>query len=311
MHKNKILSYTSNTLVILGSILLLILFAQTVSNDFHEYDLIHAEIQRYGSFQEALKDLRYGPGFIFIYYSLISLDSRTLFLLVASICVLIKYAIFRKYFMHPIIAWLLYIIVFLPTLESSQLRTAMATTVIFYVISNPVMKKNYLVEAISASIFHYIGIIIVSYQVIRKPLRGLMLIFLAAVLFNIFITLITQYVPILIIYTNIAGEANLLSSIFVSQSLIALCCILNWRLLNNTQKKGAFLIITGVIVFIVMNDFIGIIHRIREISMLGIFPLIFSNRLRLNFPTLTMYIFVAYYCLYHLFLLSRELIGHI
>tara|TARA_B000000460_G_scaffold249049_1_gene228377 strand:+ start:2333 stop:3151 length:819 start_codon:yes stop_codon:yes gene_type:complete len=269
------------------------------------------QVQRYGSFLEAFKNLRYEPGFIFIYYFLSGLDSGMLFLLLASLCVLIKYAIFKKYFMHPIIAWLLYIIIFLPNLESSQLRTAIATTVIFYVISNPVMKKNYLVEAISASIFHYIGLIILSYRLIRKPFQGLLLIILAAALFNIFITLITQYVPILILYTGFEGEANLLSSIFVAQSLIALCCILNWRLLNNTQKKGAFLIIIGAIIFIVLNEFSGIVHRIREISMLGIFPLIFSNRLRLNFPTLTLYILTAFYCLYHLFFLSRELIGHL
>jgi hypothetical protein len=312
INKNKLFSFTTSSLAILFSVMILVLFTSTVSNDAAQYDLIFDAIKKSESLWDAIISLRYEPGFTSIYYFLSFLDSRVAFILLGSLSLIIKYIIFRKYLPTIIFPWLCYIIIFMPALEASQIRSAVASILILYVVCTTNISNNYIFKGVAASLLHMVGVLIFAYQFVKKPFIAILLIIFAAFALNIFFQLLISYFPVLYYYrANQFGEVNLFSTIFLSQLLISTCCVLNWRLFNFTQKKGAFLIIIGTVLFISLSDFSSVVHRVREISMLGIFPILFHQQLRLTFPSLTIYIAFGYYLVYHLFFLSDELLTYI
>tara|TARA_B100000686_G_C16769636_1_gene964193 strand:- start:1037 stop:1990 length:954 start_codon:yes stop_codon:yes gene_type:complete len=297
------------------SIFILILFTVTVSNDVGQYDLIFFAIKNSGSLRDAIFSLRYEPGFTAIYYSLSLLfsDSRAAFIALGSLSIALKYLILKNNLRFIFLSWFSYVVIFLPSLEASQIRTAIASTIILYSICLPKEKYNYIYNGIAASLMHLVGVLIFAFQLIRKPLVAVLMISVAAVIFNFFFQLLQQYIPVLYYYrSNQFGMSiNLLSTTYLAQSLIAVCCVLNWNLLDFKQKKGAFLIIVGTILFFLLSDFPSIVHRVREISMLGVFPLLFSQKLRVTLPSVIIYLSFLYYLLYHLFFLLDEIIKYI
>jgi len=311
--KNQLFSIASFSVTILFSVLLLILFTLTVSNDVAQYDLIFESITNSESLWNAIINFRYEPGFTTIYYYLSFLDARVAFLLLGSASLTIKYIIFRKHLSIMIIPWFCYIVIFMPGLESSQIRSALASTVILYVVCTPNIRNNYISQGVAASLLHLVGVLIFAYQFVKKPFVTILLIILAALALNIFFQLLMNYFPVLYYYraNQLGGDINLFSTIFLSQLLISTCCILNWRLFNFTQKKGAFLIIIGTVLFISLSDFSTVVHRVREVSMLGIFPLLFHQQLRLTLPSLTIYILFGYYLIYHFYFVSEELFSYL
>ena len=309
--KYRALNYAASLATLFLTISILILFTATVSNDVGEYDIIHAFIKNTESLGEAILAVRFEPGFTTIYYMLSDLDSRVLFTLLGSICLIMKFYLFRQYLDNSYFAWLTYIIIFIPAQEASQIRTAIATTALMYVLLRDQPKKNYFLETFFASLMHFIGLIIFSYQFFSKPIRALLLFAFGAFFLNLFFALLIQYIPFFFIYrpNQLGFSANIFSTVFLVQILIGISCLLNWKILTYVQKKGAYLILIGIISFILLNDF-PFVHRIREVSMLGTIPLVFSQSLRMTLPTLTIYLNFAYYFIYHAFYLFDELFTH-
>ena len=311
--KNQLFSIASFGVTILFSVLLLILFTLTVSNDVAQYDLIFESIKNSESLRDAFTNTRYEPGFTTIYYSLSFLDARVAFILLGSISIALKYHIFQNNLRFKYLAWLCYLVIFLPNLEASQIRTAIASIIILYSICIPKERFNYIFNGIVATLLHLVGILIFAYQLFKKPLIAILMIIVATFFLNLFFGLLLEYIPALYLYrANIDGaSANLLSTIYLAQSLIAVSCVLSWSLLDFKQKKGAFLIIIGTMLFFLLNDFASIVHRLREVSMLGVFPLLFSQKLRLTFPSLIIYLSFLYYFFYHLYFLLDEITKYI
>ena len=309
--KHKIFSFAANAITLFLTISLLILFTATISNDVGEYDIIHDLIKSTESLGEAILSVRFEPGFTTLYYILSGLDSRFTFSLIGSICLIIKFHLFRQYLDKSHLAWLAYIIIFLPAHEASQLRTAIATTLIIYVLLRDQPKKHYIYETVSATLMHFVGLLVFSYQLFSKPIRGLLLILIAALFVDMFFSLLLQF-PFFFVYRpNQEGvTANIFSTVFLVQILIGASCLLNWRILTYIQKKGAYLILIGIILFILLNDF-PFAHRIREVCMLGIIPIVFSQPLRMTIPALMIFLSFAYYFFYHAYFVFDELLSYL
>jgi len=283
-----------------------------VSNDFIQYQLVYDQLSASDGPIEFIINNRFEPGFVVLYYYLSSvLSGSDTFLLVASIILSTKYILFIRYLNHPIVAWFIYIIIFLPTLEASQLRSAISTTIVIYILFHPVYREKFILKSILAAMFHYVGLIIYLLKFTKKPFFGILLIILAAIFFDNILLLMSNNVFKVnqFISASDNGEyANIFNSITVIQFLISLCCIFNWKHFNEAQKRGAFLIIIGLLIYSMLNDNPGVAHRVREISLLGIFPLLFSSKIRINYSSLLLFSCIMSMCVYYLVFTVLEII---
>ena len=299
--------YVKSIIILSISILLVVFYTATISHDYPSYIKFYQEIHDFDSLTELIYNHRFEPGFIGISYFLnLFLSGKSQFLIVASILLTIKYILFQRYLNKSNFAWLIYIILFLPALEASQIRTAIATTVILYVMLSETRKERLLFPAILASVFHYIGFIILFFYFQRNLIISLITIpvfLLLSLNFDNILTVIhTDLLPLKqFISTTYSSGVNLFSSIFISQFFISLIGVLNWNRLNQNQRKGLILIIVGTILYIGFHYNPGIAHRLREISLLGIFPLLFSNKIRMNHSLWAMYFCISYIVFYSLF----------
>ena len=285
----------------------MIIVTQTISPDYRQYGFIYEELIIQESLTDALINFRFEPFFTLVFYYLSKILAFTpTFLLIAFTVLLAKYIIFQKFYKYPFAAWFFYMIMFLPHLEASQLRTSIAVTFLIYVISTPIPKKYYFFETIGAASFHLLGFIIIFNRFIRNIIIGLLFISFGLLAFKLLIAILTSYIPFLLIYIQndpTLASPSLINSNVLIQAVISVCCIINWRNLNYPQKKGAFLIIIGLIIFFILFSFPGISQRIREISLLGIFPLIFYNRLSLKLPVLIIYLSLSVLFVYNSYFL--------
>jgi len=314
------LSYIKKTysifdfLLILITLFLLIFFTKTVSNDYKSYELIYDAVKQQQSFTDLLFFSRYEPGFIAVYYYLSDyLSSFNLFILIGSIVLILKYEIFKRYLRRPKIAWIIYIIIFLPFSEANQIRSSIATTIILYVICSPETNKKYLFNAIFAAIFHYVGIIIYFFKFNKRPIL-LMSIFCVMLLLTIdIIAYINNFlnIPLTFISTATNNFPNPFNSNVIMQWLIFIFCIYKWNYLNYNQKQGALLISMGLLSFYLMMGQPSMAHRIREISNLGIFPLVFSSKkISSTHFSLVLYVAIIFLILYHLVFTVDELMHY-
>lgn len=303
------INYKTPSLIISHLILLpltfflLLLYMHTVSNDYLQYQLIY-DLIKDGTdiFGYKLLDLmsstRYEPGFLAVYYFLSNyLSGENIYILLASITLILKYAIFNKYLEKPVKAWLIYIVLFLPYSDASQLRTAIAVTMILYVICSKT-DKNFFIKTSFSMLFHYVGVITYMFKFIKKPFYCFFIIIFCAFAFDQIILFINSKIEIPLTYfisNNFYPRVNIFSSISIAQLMISFFCINKWRSFNEQQKRGAFLIIFGMIIYYIMSNNPGVAHRVREISLLGIFPLLFSSdKLKFNFSSLYFYFSIAY-----------------
>jgi hypothetical protein len=291
------------------SCLFVILITQTVSPDFEEYGFIYDNIILEETIGEALTNFRFEPVFTISFFYLSKIfEFPITFLFIAFIALIAKYFIFQKFYKYSLLAWISYVIIFLPHLESSQLRTAVAVTFLIYVISTHKPKKYYFFETIAAASFHILGVIIIFNRFIKNIIFGFLFVLIGLLFFKILITLLTSYIPFLLNYIQDDAEvqASFINSNVIVQAIIVCCSIFHWKFLSYSQKKGAFLLLIGLLIYIVLFEYPGISQRIREISLLGTLPLIFSSRLKIKFPVLVIYLMFFVLFVYNsYFLFSR------
>ena len=299
-------------LLITITVQLLYIFTNTISNDYYQYELIYDIIKEKHSLYESIITLRYEPGFLSLYYYLSNyFNSSSLFLLIASTCLIIKYIFFKKYLSRPKIAWCLYIIIFLPISDASQLRTAIVTTFLLYVILNPTMVKRFLPLALFSMLFHYIGAIIFYLKYIKRPLILFSLFILSVLIFDNIIVYINKLSNFQLSYfepIDLNNNVNVFNSHAIIQSIIIFFSIVKWKYLSNSQKSGALLLSMGLIFFIIMAQNPSIAHRVRETSMLGMFPLFFSyKRLAITHASIILYCCLLYLVFYSIYLNILEI----
>jgi hypothetical protein len=302
------LTYVRHIVILILSTLLLILYTATISNDFIQYQLIFNKIKASDGALEAVLENRYEPGFTILYYLLSDfVKANNAFLIVAFTILLIKYILFIRYLDYPITSWLVYIVIFLPYLEANQLRTAIASAVILYVLLTPDLKQKYILQAMLASIFHYIGLIILILKYNNKPIVSLLLILFLAGSLNSIIPLVSNSIFKFNYFLTTGTESvNLINSNTIAQFFISIYCVYNWKSFNNVQKRGAFFIIAGLLIYIILSDNPGIVHRVREVSLLGIFPLLFSGRIRVTPSSLLAFSGVLIIFTYYLYSTTSE-----
>ena len=302
-----------HSVILLMSALLLVFYINTVSNDFLQYQIIFNLIADFeGSVIEAIIKYRYEPGFTALYYYLTRfVAANNAFFIIAFFILTIKYLLFLKYLKYPVAAWFLYSIVFMPILDASQLRTAIASTMIIYVLLTSSSRGGYIFKAITASMFHYIALLIMTLTLYKKPFFTLLITSLFALLINTILGLISNDFLNVDMFISRSNDlsVNFFSSIAAAQLLLSLYCIINWKGFNDEQKKGGLLIMIGILLYYVLGYNPGIAHRIREISLLGIFPLLFLIRVKVNYTSLMAFTSVFYIGSYSLVMTIIELIN--
>lgn len=302
--------------ILLVSALLLIFLAHTISNDFWQYERIYDQFTDYkinnkGSLKDFMIVHRFEPGFELLYYYLLSFfAANTLFFLIAIPVMTIKYLLFLKYLKYPLAAWFLYIILFLPVLDSSQLRTSIVSMIMIYVLLTSTSNYGYIFKAIAALMFHYIGLLVILIRFYKHPIFVILIITIATFFIESILGLLSSSIFQLdyFIASPSGLTVNYLSTNAAAHLLLSLYCFIAWRGFNDIQKKGAFLIVLGILIYYLLGHNPLIAGRILVFSLLGIFPLLFLIRVRFNYTSLLAYISLFYIGLYKFVLVISELI---
>ena len=310
----KLIILFRNFIIFVFSMFLLVFYTGTVSNDFMQYQLIFEQIANANSSIDAVFKYRYEPGFTILYYYLSEfLSADYTFFIISFFILIIKYLLFFKYLKYPIIGWFLYTILFMPILDASQWRTAMASTIIMYLLFAKSSKSGYIFKAIAASMFHYVGLIIIALRFYKKPILTLIMTLLFSLIINNVLELVSgdifKFAKFISTSYSEPQKVNYFNLISVSQLFLTLYCIINWKGFNDVQKKGGLLIMLGILLYFSLGHNPGIAHRVREVSLLGIFPLFFSIKLNFNYNSMLAYSSLFIIVSYHFVFVIDELIN--
>lgn len=318
---DKYFSAIFHSILIIFSLIVMIYFARNQQFDHYSYLLYYEKISYLNSFNESINSSRFEPGFAFLSYYLSRLiESPTIhFFFVASIVVLIKYKLFVKYLYSPILAWLFYLAVFIPAFESNQLRTAIATIFLLYVLLKREKNKGFfLLQTFFSMLFHYGGAIILFFNIERR-LKLLLVGLILAVIISFNLDFILKFLDSmnpalrLRLFMSTHNEyqtANIFSSVHITQFFIVILGLISWKTLSQNQKKGLFLIFIGSFIYILLYYNPAIAHRIREISLLGVIPLLFADKIRWSYSFFLIVIGVLYIASYSSYWNIVRLITH-
>tara|TARA_Y100000768_G_C23513116_1_gene466880 strand:- start:20 stop:523 length:504 start_codon:yes stop_codon:yes gene_type:complete len=86
-----------------------------------------------------------------------------------------------------------------------------------------------------------------------------------------------SYIPD-IKYLTFNKYVNYLSITSLIQYIIVISILLNWKNYNIVQKKSGLLLIFGTIIFITFSDFTTIAMRNKELSLIGVIPILFHRK---------------------------------
>jgi len=160
-----------------------------------------------------------------------------------------------------------------------------------------------LLLALIGMIFHYSAIFILCLYLSRRPITALIILVISSYLY---IDILSNFEFARIYILELKGHANLTSSFFLIQCIISITGFTIWNKLTITQKRGLLFSSIGVVVYLIFNDTPMIAHRVRELSMLGIFPLLFYEKQKLTYVNLIWIMCVIYFITYSLFKIFKE-----
>ena len=103
------------------------------------------------------------------------------------------------------------------------------------------------------------------------------------------------------------GQVNLTNSFFIMQVFIAITCVIYWKSLSEGQRRGALFNMMGVVIYISFLENPIVAHRLRELTQLGIFPILFLGAPRLTVVKLVTSVCFGYVVGYNLLLIFLEL----
>lgn len=291
-------------------VLFLYVLGLDASNDAGDYRDLALRMQDV-DLVDAVSTERFEIGFTSLYWGLAQLYSPAMAFFMTGLAALsAKYYLLNKHFHYPLIAWIVYITVFLPVHEVNQIRTALAMCFVLYALIASESGKSYLLLTAAAALFHWSGLILLSFYFIRSPLIGLASVALLALAWNFIVyTGADLFGASLSYLSGTDTNVNLASSIFIAQACISAVCALQWKRLSVAQRKGAYLLMIGTVLYISFYENAIMAHRLRELSLLGILPLLFLDRRKLTYPFLIMLLCVAYIVGYNLWVVMAELSG--
>jgi hypothetical protein len=109
------------------------------------------------------------------------------------------------------------------------------------------------------------------------------------------------------IWSNADGDVSLTNPFFIMQVCISIACAFNWRKLSEGQKRGALLNMVGVVAYIAFINNPVVAHRLRELSQIGIFAILFLGVRRLTVVKFVTGICFGFIIASTVFLVSAEL----
>lgn len=279
----------------LGFLFLYLFGLEGISNDLENYIGLFERLN-YTSFNESLIGEITEPGYLLFAWILSKYFSADfLFILAGLFPLLYKINILRR-IDYGFAAVLFYFLLFLPIQESNQIRGALAGCfILFSLLLDQKRPLYYLLLGLTASLFHYSGIIIVAFYVFRitrSNLISLSGLLLVSLVWN---TLLSEVSLLSFLAHQASAEDEIgitfTNPIFWLQVSIIISTLFIYRQLTYQQKKGFHLILLGAATYVLFADTPVIAHRIRELSLLGLFPLIFTRASKTTYSGL--YNFIA------------------
>lgn len=291
---------------------LLYLFGKYVSNDVGEYVALWHMVREL-PFLDAWLAGRFEIGSLFVFWILAQvLSPLATFYFVGLTAFSVKYHLIRKYLHYPVVALAIYVALFLHLHDANQIRAALAGCFLLYALVAPTGGRFfYLILAGIASLFHYSGLMILALYAVRTPFTGFAVIGVASVAWDYLIGGSAALSFAVVFLSKGVGEVNLTSSLFVVQVVIALASAIQWKRFSDAQRRGAYLIMCGALFYVAFIDNPIMAHRLRELSMLGVFPLLFLGDRKARYTFVAIWLGVGYVFVYNLVVVLRELLSAI
>ena len=295
-------------LVVLLSFSVLYGLILTVANDVENYVAIW-EFTIGREFMSVFAERRLEVGSFFLFWFLSHYVSAIGMIFVTGLIALsIKYYLFNKYINRTLIAYLLYVITFVHMLDANQIRAALASCFLIYALLVPPKSKyTYFLLTCFAVLFHYSGVIILVLYLVRWPLTTLILVIISSLVFETLVASSELLAFATIWLSGGSGKVSLINSFWIMQVLIAIVCAFNWSRLSEGQRRGALLNSVGVIFYLAFLDNPIVAHRIRELSQLGIFPILFLGAPRWTVVKFGTALCFSYIVVYNVLLIGLEL----
>lgn len=294
--------------------LLLYVFGRTISNDAGQYELLWHAL-RDADFVEAWRAGRFEIGSVFVYWTLTQfLSPAATFFAVGLLAFSTKYYLLAKHLRYPLGALLLYTALFLHAHDANQVRAAIAACFVVYALITPHSRTGYLILAAVASLFHYSGVVIAVLYFVRRPLLGLAGIVLLSFLWTYLVTSVAVLsFALLFVSEHGEGAAHLTNPVFIMQAVIAVVSVARWKTLSEAPKRGAYFLLCGVVSYVAfaLSGDAFLAHRLRELSMLGLFPLLLGARFRLTYPMAMTWLCVGSVVIYEMWFVVQELLTYV
>lgn len=289
---------------------LLLLFLKTTSNDLGDYFIV-IELIRGTNLFVSFFTMRYEFGSLFLLWTLPKLFTNFIAVyLIGLLSLALKYAIFKKFLSYPNVAFFIYILTFAHIVDANQLRFSLALCVVFYALfKEPTSKFFYLFWALFSTLFHYSGILILCLYFVRRPMILLFGIGILGFTFDLAISNFSYLSFATIWKSTTEGEVSLTNSLFFMQFALCLACIIDWRFLSDAQKRGALLCIFGVTIYLMFLNNPIVAHRVRELSQLGIFAIVFMGEPRWSSIKKVSSLCLGYMIFYNLLQIFLELMS--
>ena len=263
-----------------------------VSNDAIHYIKL---INRIGEYNLSLTHFfnfylenRYEPFTIFLFWFLSLFFSTSVnYIFLIFISLFIKFLIFRKYLYYYKSAFLFYCIVFSFIFEANQIRESFAIIFIFIFLLTEFKKTSVWRYTLVSVLFHYIGLILLFFYTYLIPKRiniyeyqSLIFSIISTVALCILIVFLIHYFSYIpeIKFLTFNKYVNYLSIASLIQYVIVISILLNWNNYNIVQKKSGLLLIFGAIIFLTFSDLSTIAMRNKELSLIGIIPILFHRK---------------------------------
>lgn len=291
------------------SIIALYYFGGNFSNDAREYEIHWISVQNV-DFISHFSKIRFEVGFALIYWFLGQYLSAALsFYFVGLLTATSKFLIIIKNYQYPIWAWLFYFSVFMHLHDANQIRTAISSIFILIALSTETDVKKIMLWGVLAVLFHYSGALVFFLIALKVAPLSIILIPFLGLIWNFVLSKATFFASAYIYLSNGVGAVSFFNSLFLTQIGISVCALLEWKKLSEIQKKGAFFSILGVLFYISFYNNPLLAHRLRELSMIGLIPLLFIKKLKISpLPALIMYLGAMYIVSYNLIFIIKKLI---
>ena len=298
---------------VVGIYLLYVFGSEGISNDFAGYIGLFERLS-YSSFNESFVREITEPGYLLIVWILSkSLSPETIFFLAGLFPLLYKINLLRR-IDYGVGAVLFYFLLFLPIQESNQIRGALAGCfILLSLFLDNHHPSRYLILGAAADLFHYSGIIIFAFFLFSKTnsnLLALIGLFVVSLAWNTLLTSVSAFNFLLHQASGTELGVTFTNPIFWLQISIIISCLFIYRDLTYYQKKGFHLILLGAATYIFFADTPVIAHRIRELSLLGLFPLIFTRYTSITLSSLYNYLASLLIAVYTFSFTFGEVLGY-